>query len=323
MNDTTATITTAAEMTPETFEQQFERETAGFVGLGASDEPKGDNNPAVPGEMPERKEGEQPNGQESAPANNEKPDVEPGDGKKTDEMPAQPAEGADEEAPKKKGGFQRRIERLKKRNEALQRQLDEVTAKASTTSTAEPDIADFESYDEYLSARDAWRDGQKQQGSQTAGNDEDAQLQRLNDAYSTVTETFDDAREKYSDFDAVVLKNPADGGPEISPEMVVAMAECDEPGEVAYWLGKHHEEASRIARMDDPRSIARAISRIEGRIEAEASAPKPQPQKKTTTKAPDPPSPVDSGGAANNKSLVEMDFETFERIRNEEEFGRR
>lgn len=97
------------------------------------------------------------------------------------------------------------------------------------------------------------------------------------------------ASERYPDFQTVV-SNP---NLPINDAMAEYIAESDEGGEVAYFLGKNPMRAAQIAQLS-PVKAARELARIESEL---ASKPKAQP-----SKAPDPITPVGSRGAARSSS---------------------
>lgn len=112
----------------------------------------------------------------------------------------------------------------------------------------------------------------------------------------------------HSDFRAVIL-NPA--LPRLAPVAAAAMVRSDQSAAILYHLGKHVDEAARIARMA-PEQQLMAIGRIEAKVGAPqptpTPAPKPAPKQKTVSQAPPPPTPVAAGGvAAKDPSTMSMD----------------
>lgn len=115
-----------------------------------------------------------------------------------------------------------------------------------------------------------------------------------------------DAREKYKDFDYVVYRQPQDGGPTITPLMLETIAVADQPGELAYYLGKNPSEAHRIAQMS-PGQQAREIIALEQRIA--------QPHPRSQTQTPPPVETVSGRTGVAKRSLESMSYEQFKKAR--------
>ncbi len=244
-----------------------------------------------------------------------------------------PAADAGEEAQSEpqpgKGRFQKRIDRLTKRAAEAERRAQEAERRLAETAkvkqdkpaakAAEPDPSSFDSYDDYLDALAGWEDGQEQQEAPDeqetdAGKEQGKKQDKTEvdqdfvDALDDVNEAFADTRKQHSDFDEVI------GQPDlmISRDMVLAMAEADDPGAIAYHLGKNKAEAERISKLS-PVAQAREIGKLEVKLSAEPKAPS-----KKTTAAPAPIDPV-KGGDGTKKSVSDMDFNEYEQYRNERE----
>jgi len=239
------------------------------------------------------------------------------------------------------GRAQKRIDRLTARMRAAERENAELRARLepdqskSTKGNAEsqepsdsaqiqePDENDYESWEEYLDAMADYRSASKQAQQQTqkkaAQNDEDRERQRysqaVDDAKDDMSESFDDARQRYADFDE---KIGADGVP-FTEEVVIALAETDNPGELAYHLANNREELHRIATLS-PRAQAMAIGRLEAKMAGKPAAAKAANKK--TTNAPDPFDPL-KGSDVSQKSLADMDFAEYDQAMNQREKGRK
>jgi len=271
--------------------------------------------------------------EESAASETDKDDNE---GDQDDKKPAASDTGEEATAKKGNGRFQKRIDRLTKRAAEAERKLQEAErklqdkegdkggkAEPETQSDGEPDPSEFDTYDEYLDALSSWKaEGktkpEKKKDDKTEADSDDGDRSNddpeFSDALDDVQDAFSDTRSKYDDFDTVVIEAK---DLQISREMVIAMSEAEEPGEIAYHLGKNKEEAARIAKLS-PIAQAREIGKLEVKL---ASKPK-QPSKKKTTEAPDPIDPV-SGSDSSKKSVKDMDFAEYERTRNEQERGKK
>ncbi len=111
-----------------------------------------------------------------------------------------------------------------------------------------------------------------------------------------------EASERWPDFKEVI-SNPSLLITDKLRDVIVA---SDVGTEVAYYLGKHPEEAAKISRTTDPVAFGIAF----GRVEALAKSATATPQKKVSS-AP-PPAPTVSGGAATApRRIEELPMEDF------------
>lgn len=298
--------TEAEKQTPEQETEQYE------VFLNEADDPQ---------------VGQKEGGESADPPKETGQEGEEGEDGKKPENEEETAEGAGESRPKKKadGRVQKRINRLTKRMRQLEEENErlksqgEPAGKETPDDLKEPDVSDFEDYDEYLEKLGEWKAARKaakkpkpakEESAKKGDGEEDDKGKKVDqeylDALDDVQDSFEEARSQYDDFDDVITADDLS----ITPEMVKAMAECDNPGAVAYYLGKHKTEASEIAGMT-PLAQARAI----GKLEAKAEKPKPG---KRTTEAPDPIEPV-KGSDSSAKKVEDMDFTEYEQTMNERE----
>jgi len=181
----------------------------------------------------------------------------------------------------------------------------------------EPDPSDFDSYDEYLDSLADWKADQKigakgKKGDKAADDDSSKdkgdQDAEFTEALEDVQDAFSETRKTLKDFDEVIGQEDL----QITRDMVVAMADSDDPGAIAYHLGKNKQEAARIAKLS-PIAQAKEIGKIEAKLAA-----KPQQPGKKTTSAPDPIDPV-KGSDSTSKAPQDMDFAEYERTQNEKE----
>lgn len=182
--------------------------------------------------------------------------------------------------------------------EAENRILREQHAQKRGTPDKAPKLEDFDSLDDFLDARDAWRDQSReqkkpQQPQQGADQDQpDPEYVRQLEAARDDLDFY--GTEKHDDFREVVFSETA----QITPVMRDAIFSMDEPDsrvDVAYFLGKNPKEAARIARLHPMRQIAEI-----GKIEARLSQPQAKP--KRPSGAPAPVTPV-GGNKANANAL--------------------
>ena len=238
----------------------------------------------------------------------------------TEELEAQDAgtegdESADdegaEEKPKKKGGFQRRIERLEREKfeaqyetEKARQQIAEMQQyfqrmqQPSTTQPGDmPKLSDFD-YDEarYGEAVQQWHSGQmdayqrQQAEMQQQYAAQQAQMQREMALQQKVT----NASEQYKDFVEKVTNPDLPNLNQVSPAAFEALLDSDQFGQVAYYLANNPSEIYAFHGLNN----AQAIRRI-AKLEAELAG-----GKKTVTKAPPAP-PSKLGGTAPAHKRVE------------------
>jgi len=242
-----------------------------------------------------------------------------------------PADDTGAKPKPKARGYQKRIDRLTKRVGEAERRAQELELKlksgAGTDNSnsqqvpaSEPDPANYDDYDTYLSDLTAWQSG-KGKNDQPASDDkaasddkkdEDSEGEQedpeYTDALEDVQEAFAESRKAYTDFDEVIGASDL----QITRDMVKAMADAEDPGMIAYHLGTHKDEASRIAALS-PFAQAKEI----GKLEASLANKPPAPRKKTT-EAPDPIDPV-RGADSTTKAPSDMSFDEYEKTMNERE----
>lgn len=247
----------------------------------------------------------------------------------TEELEAKKNE-TQEAKPKKKGGFQKRIDKLNTKLSAIEQEreywkqeaLKKPSEKTDTTTQAKPDLSkrpktnDYASHDEYVEALTDWKLDQKL----TAEKQRQAEDAIKNEAQSRIgkhSERVNVFKEAHDDFEDVienVAKIP------ISLTVQEAIIESDLGPELMYELAKDPKEFKRICEMK-PIQAAKEIGKLESRLSKPASE---TPEKKTT-KAPPPVTPVRSRGTAIVKDIYraeEMTQAEWNRMRDEQERSR-
>jgi hypothetical protein len=131
--------------------------------------------------------------------------------------------------------------------------------------------------------------------------------EELKQAFTAMTPSFDAARQAHTDFDQLIGANDL----AITEDMVNLIAETDNPGEVAYWLGSNKEEAKRIAGLS-PMKQVKAISDIESKLN-QTTPPK------RISNAPPPISPL-SGNESDKQgyhpAMTQSEFEEWDHREN-------
>lgn len=200
------------------------------------------------------------------------------------------------ETPKKSRGVQKRIDELTANWRQEQREKEQLLAMlqqmqqqkpepepAPQFDPNEPRLDQFEDYDKYVVAL-AKYEIRKEQEAETSKQKAQAAEQQRRQQEAEFVQKLTDARIKYHDFDYVAL----DPTVPYSDAMTELVLESEQGADVAYYLGRHKDEALRIAQLD-PIKAAREI----GKLEVKLSLPQP----KTVTKAPNPASTVGSKDA--------------------------
>ena len=196
---------------------------------------------------------------------------------------APPSAADSEPTPRRRNSetMRQQLRRLEAEGRALRAIVDGIanpsgTADVASTSGADvpPRPEDFKDRDDYLIAR-AKHELRTEDGQATArAQVEEAQV-RANESRARFLRRAEAVRAKHEDFDEV-LSNPALAA---SRAMVAVIREADDGPELAYWLGKHLDEAERIAGLS-PAHAALELGKISAQLaapfsRAETSAPEP------------------------------------------------
>lgn len=245
-----------------------------------------------------------------------------GEGTTSEDATGEEEKGEQQEANKPKSRTQKRIDKItrqredeRRKNEQLQRQVDELTKGDSKNEDA-PSEGDFDTYDEYLTALDKY-DGENddkataKSDSPSESEDQSSLTDSQLTAQAILREKIGDGIDKYENFEDVALSEDV----AITADMVEALAECDDPLKVMYHLGNNKDQAADIA-SKTPIQQAREIAKLD--LTVKVTPPKPT---KTTTAA-DPISPV-HGSDSQQKALGDMSFSEHEAHMNKIEQDRR
>ena len=207
-----------------------------------------------------------------------------------------PASEPDEKSEAQKRRERRRAQEIRQQEAAKQAQeaairLERIKAAVQ----AEPKESDFSDIIDYAAAKGAWNYARQSAQFQVAEVAEQAEqakaVAEAQRAAQQMARQADfqqdaaDARTRYQDFDAAlqVAANPQFVSRELS-EMVL---ESDQPADLAYYLGKNPQEASRLSSLP-PTLAARELGKLEARLVA-------NPPKIAST-APPPINPVRASG---------------------------
>lgn len=214
----------------------------------------------------------------------------------------------DEELPEDKDtgidAVQKRINEITKKRRVAERERDyeqtkrkELEAelqklKAIIPPEGKPNRDDFDTDLEFFEALTDWKVEQKLKVSKEVEDKSTRDLeekQSVTEAYEVLDGIMEKGREKYKDFNALVLNEKLT----ISQDMTEVILLSDVAEDLMYYFGSNPDESARLAK-ESPLKAAREI----GKIEAKLLAPKPAPPeiKKKTTNAPAPIVPIRTTG---------------------------
>lgn len=226
------------------------------------------------------------------------------------------------------------------RRQELEAQLNAGTGQAGSHDDdggeARPDVKDFESYDDWAKAVEAWADkkvkgsqrAKPQKGTQPTGKDltpqetADGFIDGIED--DGVAESYERAIDTHDDYIETIF---TDRTLPLSNIMLEAINETPDPGEVLYQLGRRRDEASEIYQMS-PLKAARAIEKFskELKVAKGGGVNNRAPKKRQRSTAPKATTTVnDAGGSVGQKNMYDEDVSTdeFMRRRGKEELKRR
>lgn len=221
------------------------------------------------------------------------------------------------EAEKIKYAMQKRIDKQTAKLAEYERLLSEkeqVLLKANPVQNDAPKEEDFATYEEYLEARGAWKEVQKQKDEQKkqAQADRDAAYQKTIAERKAIFETKEaelkkvtpDYDEKVKEVETTIslLTDSQKSSTEFQVFRDMLFSSDDMPA-LTYELGKNPDLLDKLLTMN-PLQIARQIARLELQIE---NAPKQQHKPVTA-----PPTPISSGSKA-NKSVHEMSYKEMKK----------
>jgi len=208
--------------------------------------------------------------------------------------------------PGKKGGVQKKIDKLTKQRADAEREAayhkgraDAVEASVQPNDEPEDDEGlheyDFTSTEEYVKAEVAAGIKKGIEGIQVENS-----RKTQSDQAAASEVVLDKAREKYDDFDAVVF---ASTGVVTNPEILkVLQTTGDAMGDLLYYMGSNPKESQKINAMS-PMAAAVELGAIKAKLMTKSKTP---PNK---TNAPDPLKRVGGGGASNAKTEDKMSQE--------------
>ena len=159
---------------------------------------------------------------------------------------------------------------------------------------------DFDDEDDYIEALTDWKIETKLKASQEKVvqeiEDKDEQ-QAVADAYEGLDDAMDKGKEKYEDFNDLVLNEDLI----VSPELTEILLDTEVPEDIMYYLASNPDESERISGLD-PLRVAKEVGKIEVKLAKAAEKevkeevkPKSNSLKKQSN-APEPIAPVKTTG---------------------------
>ena len=220
-------------------------------------------------------------------------------------------ESKEDQKPKKKGGFQKKIDKLSAkaarareeaeywRNEALKakpQEKPEVNTKPKTETqslSTKPKEESFDTHAEYVEALTDWKIEQRDKDREMKAKEVEVKTQyekavkSFQQKVSEFQKSHDDFKEALEDVDDIPLSFGLQ-------EVIVS---SDFGPQVMYELAKNREELERVNRLS-PLAAAREIGKIEARLAKESDSSEKNQNINKQTKAPPPINPVSGKGSA-------------------------
>lgn len=264
---------------------------------------------------------------EATDEESEAPESAPESDPETDQEQESDDEDGEEEKPAKKGGFQRRIDKLTRDKRELEERLSRIEGKLAekpaaqpeTKQTAvdatdpEPKIEDFDDYDKYARAVARWEVRQELAAEKAAKAKADAETAAVEQRKALASKWAENVKEftkTAKDFNDVM---EAASSLPVTPAMEQAILEEETGPAIAYHLAKHPKEVERIAQLSDI-AAAREIGKLAAKL-----AKAPEPPKPKITNAPPPITPVSKTAKTAVSNIydekVANDFDAYEKAR--------
>jgi hypothetical protein len=230
-----------------------------------------------------------------------------------------PAEKQQESKPKSRA--QRAIDKLTARNHRLEEEAAELRKKVAPAEektapaqTGPPKLQDFlsagKTADDWADARDAWKADQEAK---------QAVAERQKATFDAYNKGVSEARGRYEDWDDVVSA----ANSTIPEAASLAVIECDNGADVAYYLAKHPEICEELMDMT-PVGAIRRIGKISDSLNPESKAEKKNsPSEKPRPKPAEPITPVGGSTTQSATPLDKLPIKEYMKVRDKQERERR
>jgi hypothetical protein len=182
----------------------------------------------------------------------------------------------EETKPETKDAVQKRIDEITKKRRTAERERDfekkkrlELEAevkklKAAIPAKDKPKKEDFEDQDAYIEALVDWKADQKIKGVQEEAvkvTEEDTEKEALQEFNDKIVSAVEQGREKYKDFDQLVMVDTLI----MPPEMTSIILESEIAADIMYYFGSNPDESAEIAKLS-PLKAAKKIAEIEAEL---------------------------------------------------------
>jgi len=246
----------------------------------------------------EQDEPEQDDTTSAEPHTEDEPSHEPDDGGLSDD------EDEPEVSGNKKGGFQRKLERVSQENALLKAQLQALTGlhDKPAEQSPKPKADDFEDYDSYLEAATAWHADNAMRARQTEVREHTVRVQEAQRAqeFTQKVETFAKVTPDYNE----VLTSVDDIA--VPPAVQQVLLAVDNSPELMYALAKDRDTLVELTTMN-PLQAALRIGAMSAQL-TKAKTKQPAPN---VTKAKPPIRTAERSGNAAAKSVDDMTFDEY------------
>lgn len=262
------------------------------------------------------------------------------EGEKVETKPEEETEGQEKDPGKKKGGFQRRIDKLNQQKAQAQQELEywkqmalksaggskndsnsNQTVEPTQNSDQKPNPDKFETHAEYVEALTDWKTEQK-----LKEREDKYARERIAETQSKLVATYKERMEAFTqktpDFQDVLEEV---NHVHLSPTLRDIILTSDNGPQIAYELAKNPDEYERIAKLS-PTACAREIGKFEARLTPSSSSKVSTDGSKKITHAPPPIAPVGTGGKGSvPKSIFDQNLsqKEYEALRREQMKKRR
>lgn len=226
-----------------------------------------------------------------------------------------------EQKPKKKGGFQKRIDKLSARvSAAEQRALaaeaallarQEPAAKETPKSERQPDGKpnpdDFETNADYIDAVTEWKLSERDKKVKADAENErkKTEAQKQAEAFHSKVSDF---QKEHGDFDEVIESCEVD----LSKDLQKKIVESELAPNLMYELSKNPDEIERLNKLSGDK-LVKALAVIEYRLASNSEQKTKEPKKQT--KAPAPVSSIGASSAAASKHPDDMSYDEYKKWR--------
>ena len=230
------------------------------------------------------------------------------------------------ETPPKRDRYQSRIdrltwERLQAEQRASQLEAELATLRAqpapAETSPDKPRVDQFETYEAFIEATALWAASQAEQKARQsvaaleARVEADQAARARAEQAAVYQDRVEAARSVLPDFDTIVNQDLP-----ISQPMRDEILSNPLGPQLAYWLGSHPEECERLSSLP-PRAVLIELGKVLAQVDR--VPPGSRPSAAPRTQAPPPIRPVGGGATVATVPLDQADFQTYKRIRDQQE----